>query len=155
MDGICNFSEFDPNKRLNKMLRVEPLNDSAERTAIEGKAIIATAAESQTKDERVADDGEAVHATPAERCDDNRGQDVADDKSEAAHARTDGVADLLRGRIPGKELRLIEVCAGHGGVTAAWRNAGMVADDPIELYADPDARTGERPDHDLLRKEVQ
>ena len=75
-------------------------------------------------------------------------------KSAAAHTRTDGAANLLRGRIPGKELRLIEVCAGHGGVTAAWRKAGMAADDPIELYADPDARTGARPYHDILRKEV-
>ena len=33
--------------------------------------------------------------------------------------------------------------------------AGLKADEPIELYADPDARTGRRPDHDLLQTEVQ
>ena len=72
--------------------------------------------------------------------------------------RKDGehrAADVMNGQILGKELRLIEVCAGHGGVTAAWRKAGLKADEPIELYVGPDARTGRRPDHDLLQTEVQ
>ena len=57
--------------------------------------------------------------------------------------------------VPGHALVLQEVCAGHGGVTKAWRASGHPAEEPVELYADPDTRTQPRADHDVTRPEVQ
>ena len=57
--------------------------------------------------------------------------------------------------LPGRELVLQEVCAGSAGITRAWHKLGFVAEEPIELYEDPERRTGPRADHDLTRAEVQ
>ena len=57
--------------------------------------------------------------------------------------------------VPGKELYLQEVCAGHAGITRAWRHEGMAAAEPVELYENPAKQEGPREDHDILRREVQ
>ncbi|CAK9076517.1 unnamed protein product [Durusdinium trenchii] len=46
-------------------------------------------------------------------------------------------------------LVLREYFAGHGVITQGWREAGMVALEPIELYDQPHQQLGPRPDHDL------
>ena len=46
--------------------------------------------------------------------------------------------------------RLRELYAGKAGLTKAVRAAGIPADEPIELYEDPDHRKGRKPSHDLL-----
>lgn len=57
--------------------------------------------------------------------------------------------------VPGSAVRLIEVCAGHAGVTAAWRRAGELAAEPIELYEDVDRKLRPRPEMDITVPEVQ
>lgn len=46
-------------------------------------------------------------------------------------------------------LVLREYFAGHGVITRGWKEAGMVALEPIELYDQPHQQIGRRPDHDL------
>ena len=57
--------------------------------------------------------------------------------------------------LPGRELILQEVCAGTAGITKAWRRLGLLAEEPIELYEDPERRSGPRAEHDVTRSEVQ
>ena len=39
---------------------------------------------------------------------------------------------------------------GAHGRTDACQAAGITSDEPTELFADPDRRTGRRPEHDVL-----
>ena len=52
-------------------------------------------------------------------------------------------------------LVLQEYFAGHGVISQGWRDAGEVALEEIELYADPHHQRGARPGHDLCCPEVQ
>ena len=44
--------------------------------------------------------------------------------------------------VTGTQLILQEVCAGCAGITKAWKQAGAQANEAIELYTDPELRTG-------------
>lgn len=52
------------------------------------------------------------------------------------------------------ELVLQEVFAGVGRITEEWRRTGH-AQEPIEVFNQPHLKQGYRPEHDLLRPEVQ
>ena len=66
-----------------------------------------------------------------------------------------GESPTERYPVVGKQLRLIEVCAGHAGITAAWRAQGYKAGDPIELYGDVDTQSEPRLHHDVSLPVVQ
>eukprot|EP00435_Cladocopium_sp_Y103_P056630 s604_g19.t1 len=53
-----------------------------------------------------------------------------------------------------KGLVFQELFAGTAGLTAEWRRS-MPALEPVELYTEPHLKRGPRPDHDLLRPEVE
>ena len=57
--------------------------------------------------------------------------------------------------LSGRGARCIEIFAGTGRVTQSWLDTGALADDPVELFADPLSRKAPRQDHDVLRPEVQ
>ena len=57
--------------------------------------------------------------------------------------------------LSGRDAKCIEIFAGTGRVTQSWLDTGALADDPVELFADPLSRKGPRPEHDVLRPEVQ
>ena len=57
--------------------------------------------------------------------------------------------------LTGRDAKCIEIFAGTARVTQSWLETGALADDPIELYTDPLSRKGPRPEHDILRTEVQ
>ena len=54
--------------------------------------------------------------------------------------------------LPDRELLLQEVCAGTAGITGAWHKLGWEAEEPVELYEDPQRKRGPRPDHDITRR---
>ena len=64
-------------------------------------------------------------------------------------------APRTRLNLAGRDARCIEIFAGTSRVTQSWLDTGALADDPIELFADPLSRKGPRQEHDVLRPEVQ
>jgi hypothetical protein len=57
--------------------------------------------------------------------------------------------------VPGKQLRLKELCAGKAVITRAWRRLGHEAYEPVEVFEDPHAKQGYRRSHDLTYPDVQ
>ena len=57
--------------------------------------------------------------------------------------------------LAGRDARCIEIFAGTGRVTQSWLDTGVLADTPIELFAEPLRRNGPRQEHDVIRPEVQ
>ncbi|CAE7410615.1 unnamed protein product, partial [Symbiodinium microadriaticum] len=57
--------------------------------------------------------------------------------------------------VRGHALCFQQVFAGMGVMTAGWAEAGISVLSPVELWSDPEARQGYRPDCDLTKSEVQ